>query len=474
MKTYIYSLLVCFALVSCNDMAEINIDPDNPSEARPEEVLTSAINYTAFVLDAQYNRTATIWGQYVSWGVGVSLGEWPRYRQNAAWGNQAWARSYSDALTDLTYLKRNENRAFSGMAKVLEAYVYHYLVDHFGDIPFSEAVQGAIADGSKLTPAFDDDADIYPALVDLVDQALLDFEVSEDIGPEDILFDGKIDDWIDFANSFKLRLLMRMSDVVDVRAQVQETIEFGKFLENSQASVSFSGEPGSENPMFAWIESGIGNFYVAANTVINVMDEYEDPRLFEVYKSSENYPDDIIGSDQNYVVTAGGDLAGYFSSISERIYRADEPTIFMSSWETWFLRAEANFKFQLGVESEFAFEQAIRSNFSYLETDGADEVILALDFNNQNHDDQYKLLAIQKWISMTGLQEAEGWIEARRFDIPGARIFTGAEGVFQTPLFSFLPDRVFPNRWKYPQSEINANPNFPGQIELTERVFWDL
>ena len=62
-------------------MTEINIDPDHPSEARPEEVLTSAINYTAFVLDAQYNSSALLWGQYVSWGPGVSLGGWARYQQ---------------------------------------------------------------------------------------------------------------------------------------------------------------------------------------------------------------------------------------------------------------------------------------------------------------------------------------------------------------------------------------------------------
>jgi hypothetical protein len=74
---------------------------------------------------------------------------------------------------------------------------------------------------------------------------------------------------------------------------------------------------------------------------------------------------------------------------------------------------------------------------------------------------------------MTGLQEAEGWIEARRFDTPQNPIFTGANGIYQDPLQSALASRTFPSRWLYPESEQNLNPSFPGQSTVTSKVFWD-
>jgi hypothetical protein len=74
---------------------------------------------------------------------------------------------------------------------------------------------------------------------------------------------------------------------------------------------------------------------------------------------------------------------------------------------------------------------------------------------------------------MTGLQEAEGWIEARRFDTPQTPTFTGANGIYQTPLQSALGTKIFPTRWLYPESEQNLNSSFPGQATVTGKVFWD-
>jgi hypothetical protein len=83
------------------------------------------------------------------------------------------------------------------------------------------------------------------------------------------------------------------------------------------------------------------------------------------------------------------------------------------------------------------------------------------------------LIATMKWLSMNGLQEAEGWIESRRFDTPENPIFTGPTGIYQTPLQSALGNKIFPTRWMYPESEQNLNPNFPGQTTITAKVFWD-
>lgn len=470
-------ITLTFWLASCSNISEFNIDPNNSATARPQEVLTSALGYIAFIMDAQYNDNAFLWGQYWTWGTGVSLGDDARYIQLANAGNQAWARSYSDALADIKFLKEVDHRGYNGIAKTLEVFVYQYLVDHFGDVPYSEAVKGAIKDGSILAPAYDDDAAIYPQLVTSLDAAIADLQAaSTAIGTEDLIFSGDITSWIKFANSLKLRVLLRMSDVNDVAAQARATVEFGQFLETADeiAEVPFTGASGSENPMYAWEESGIGLFYKAATTVTNVMDELEDPRKFYFYDEAVNFPGEIRAGDQNQIALDFGAVSNDWSDPSAVTYGAGVPTIFMSNWETWFLRAEAAVKFGTSDDATTAFANAIAANFAYISSPGADDFIAGLNFGAVSNQDKINILAVQKWISMTGLQEAEGWIEARRFDTPTNPVFSGPTGVFQTPIQSSLPDKVFPNRWLYPESEQTLNPKAPNQEAVTGKVFWDL
>jgi hypothetical protein len=466
-------------VVSCDNLSEINIDPNNSSTARPQEVLSSALGYMAFMMDSQFNREAYLWGQYWTWGTGVSLGDNARYLQEPRDGDQAWARAYRDALADIRFLKNVDDPAYNGIAKTLEAFVYQYLVDHFGDVPYSQAVQGAIEDGSILAPSFDDDAAIYPQLVTTLDEALADLSLGlsaavQNVGAEDYIYGGDLSGWIKFANSLKLRILMRMSGVNDVGAQVRATVEQGTFIESAAdiGEVPFSGDSGSENPMFAWEESGIGLFYKAATTVTDVLDELNDPRKFYFYDEAENFPGEIRAGAQNEIALCFTCVEDW-SNPSAVTYGAGVPTIFISNWEVWFLRAEADLKYGTVDDATTAFENAVAANFAYIGAPDGPAYAAGLNFGGASDADRLTMIAVQKWLSMTGLQEAEGWIEARRFDTPTTPIFTGTNGIYQTPLQSSLPDRVFPNRWLYPESEQTLNPNSPPQVSVTDKVFWD-
>ena len=85
--------------------------------------------------------------------------------------------------------------------------------------------------------------------------------------------------------------------------------------------------------------------------------------------------------------------------------------------------------------------------------------------------DRIDEIAVQKWISLNGTQEDEGWIEARRFDRPGSRLFT--EGIWQDPPLSVLSSGAFPSAWLYPESERSLNPNAAPQRTITDNIFWD-
>lgn len=481
----IFCLVISFA--SCDKITDQNVDPNKSPTARDQELLTSALGYTAWIIDGRYNELAFQWGQYWTWGPGVSLGNSARYVAEPDDHNNVWARSYNNALADLRVIGKSDDQAFRGVSKVMTAYIYQGLVDHFGDVPYEEALLGEIEDGSILSPNFDDAAGIYADLILVLDDAISDFELATTHPEEeDLLYGGNLSAWTKFAKSLKLRMLMRQQGVVDVEAQVTDLIREDDLIASAEdmAIMAMSGTAGSENPMFAVRESGIGNFYIASNTSLDKLRELSDPRINALYDMA-SAPDEeitgpipadgIVGVDHGGINELGfGTTSTQFSKGSAITYAADAPVIFMSDWEVWFLVAEAGARWPgIGVDDAAAFANGVAASFDYLGVDGADAYTSSLGYGGSLND-KIKHIAVQKWIACNGLQEDEGWIESRRLDTPDNPIFTDlATGIYQTPVESALSPGVHPSAFLYPQSEVNLNPNTPAQRSLTDKVFWD-
>jgi hypothetical protein len=366
------------------------------------------------------------------------------------------------------------------MANVLKAYLFQGLVDHFGDVPFTEAVSGAIEDGSILSPKYDTDSTIYPALVAMLDDALVDLDFAEagTVGDADFIYKGDLSNWIKFANSLKLRVLMRTSEVSSQSAAIQSLISSGTFIEtvDDMPFIPFSGAAGDQNPMFARAEFGVGMFYFASNATLTVLQDLNDPRGEAFYKKATTgtFAGNLRGINQgtidNEPFTAP---ASNYSLASDYAYGEDKPVILMSPWEVWFLRAEAAARYGTADDETGAFETAVSLNFEYMDiASEAAAYITSLGYSSADPlNDKLDMLGIQKWISLNGTQEDEGWIEARRFDRPASRIFT--DGIWQTPILSVLPAGEFPASWLIPESERSLNPNAPAQKSNTDKIFWD-
>lgn len=79
-KNFIIIALFSFTWMSCGqDLADLNVDPNNSATARPQEVLTSGqVNY-ANVLDAIMNQNCALYAQYWAGGPGVAILDHERY-----------------------------------------------------------------------------------------------------------------------------------------------------------------------------------------------------------------------------------------------------------------------------------------------------------------------------------------------------------------------------------------------------------
>ena len=92
---------------------------------------------------------------------------------------------------------------------MMQCYTFQLLADLYDEIPFSEALKG---EGNVTNPHFEKGQDIYDSLIVRLNFALsLDFEAetAEEIGAEDLLFEGNIERWKQFANTLKLKLYLR-------------------------------------------------------------------------------------------------------------------------------------------------------------------------------------------------------------------------------------------------------------------------
>ena len=84
-----------------------------------------------------------------------------------------------------------------------------YLTDIWGDVPYTEALQGLYVDGT-MTPKYDTQASVYAdLLVQLEEANALLAGTTLNFGSGDILYNGDPVLWRKFANSLKLRLLNR-------------------------------------------------------------------------------------------------------------------------------------------------------------------------------------------------------------------------------------------------------------------------
>jgi hypothetical protein len=257
------------------------------------------------------------------------------------------------------------------------------------------------------------------------------------------------------------------------------------------AAIFYNETSKNTNPLWARFNSrvDVGMYYVATTSSIDKLVALGDPRVDALYtKPDRPAPGSphlgVIAGDVNedpqYILTppttgAASERRKNFSNVNPIVFSETTPVFFISAWESKFLQAEVLIR--SGVSATAMFEAAVQESFDYLGL-GADApaYIATLAFGG-TQDDQLDILAVQKWISMNGLQMAEGWLETLRFDRPGHHMFIGTgtagTGIYTSPRQNVLGNFNFPTSFVYPTQEISLNPNTPAGRKTSDVRFWD-
>lgn len=220
-----------------------------------------------------------------------------------------WITGYADVLNEIKALipiaTNTGSHRHLGVARIIKAYTLMTLVDYFGDVPYSEALQG---DSGIVFPSVDPASEVYDAAFDELDLALADFaNINGNTPTFNDLFLGEdssssMDKWTKFANTLKLKYYLnrRLIDETGATAGINGLLTSGNIITSSADDFKWTSGT-SLNPQSKhqyYVEE-----YEAANTG-EYMPNYllwalteekgaDDPRLrYYVYRQVNAFPTD--------------------------------------------------------------------------------------------------------------------------------------------------------------------------------------
>ena len=226
--------------------------------------------------------------------------------------DREWRNAYRSMLEDIrlmNVLAEESGLTFhKGMGKVFQSYILLTLVDFFGDVPYSEALQGG---EGNLNPVADSGASVYQAAIDLLNSAITDFN-ADGPKPDDFYYGGDASKWIKAANSIKKKALLNLGDFSGYRAITD-------YITSAEDDFQFKWEtnpatPDTRHPLYRtnYTSTG-GGEYISNWLMFKMLNGYagnKDPRMaYYFYRQVSETPG--FDSDANEEVLECG-LPGYF------------------------------------------------------------------------------------------------------------------------------------------------------------------
>lgn len=432
MRKYIYTALLSLLLLAgCTEKwLDINKDPNYLSELPNSNALVpiSEISIANTIMGWEMGFTGGYWSQYMAQSYNASQFKYLEEYSETEFGS-TYNEFTAGTLNDLKRIKEiseaNDDQGSYLLAEALSIYVWQIMTDTWGDIPYFEALKG---NEGISSPAFDKGQDIYKDLLVRVDALLAkDFTGATINAKTDFIMKGNVSKWIQFANTLKLKLMLRLSETPTYNnAQVLAFVNSGNFLtESAQISGSiFEDKDGKRHPM-AEFEAGGATYLstnvIASKTLLDYLRINNDPRLNTIYVAPTGGHQGAFQGDFDSDKDSDGDGTldnkELFSTMNFA-YNMNIPLI--SLWEVEFYKAEVYARAGQHANAKLHYENAVKAslaahgitNNAILETGG-----YAL-WKDGTAEEEIKQIAMQKWVAYAKYQHWESFLERNRTKYP--------------------------------------------------------
>jgi len=484
----ILSIFIIFS--ACKKLEDLNKNTKDPSTVTGESLFTGAqkrcfdeivntnVNYNIWRLIAQY------------WTETTYLDEVNYDLVTRTIPDDHWDRMYLNVLKNLDESKKVITATTYGgdaspsiktnklaIIEVMEVYAWSNLVETFGDIPYAGALDGTLyseaLNTDKPLPRYDNGLKIYKDLIARLNAAIAGMSGTESFGSADNMYGGDVTSWKKFATSLKLRMGMLLADCDPTFAQT--TVEAAAadvsnlIQDNTEnAKLVYASSQPNTNPLYEDLVASGRLDFVAANTIVDTMNNWNDPRLPYYFTQVDT---STTGTPKlAYVGGIYGESNDYYSYSHEApIFENPtfEGTIFDYA-EVEFLLAEAAARgFSVAGSAASHYAAGVTASIEYWGGSAADAATYLAQPNIAYNAANWKLsIGMQQWIAYYN-RGFEAWTEWRKLDYP---------------LLQPGPDALtaIPIRYTYPIEEQTLNgANYKaasaaiGGDAVDTRLFWD-
>lgn len=501
-KFLTFSVLFCSLFISCEDLTEVNENPNGiqPELVNPNLVLPTVLTEAAKAfVNLGYQDIAGVvqHTQKDAWSSGHNDYDWG--------GSQDWSGYYGILRNNALVYDRAVELDFEfhqGVSLVMKSLMFGLITDLWGDAPYTNALKGELGGGENIKPSFDSQETIYAGIIADLETAntLLSKDASEYsiIESVDVYYKGDPAKWRKFANSLMLRYYMRISEKKPevAKAGIEKIVgnpsQYPIITSNSDDAVmSFPGNSADTSWPANTVQDASGSNYrriKMAATLVESLQAKDDPRIAvwankvqvplvvdedlpagtdEIidgvrYLSPDKVGDTQVDTDPEYVgiptsfsalpsaynlnPTPGQTSNNPHVSFLNDIYKAATGPLLkarlVSSAEVHFILAEASIKGWAAGGAKLHYQEGVKASLSTWGVGSFYDTYIAgpdVAFNNT-----IEQVIEQKWIaSWTAATEA--WFDYRRTGLPDLQAGPAAKRSALPVRFYYMQDELMLN-----------------------------
>lgn len=471
MKYNIYILAALFVVglfsTSCDDFGNMNDNPHKLIEdgyANSHGYISSVIKYSsnlnytlesgdlaggAHLLERIKILKQNVFGQFTTGG----------YSSNDSWNSDYFAGHYTSHLkllnkaletTDIYLDKGN----LIGYSLVWRTYLQSNFTDHFGPAPYPRSVVDVNGTYMSLEEQ-------YKYHFEDLETAIQSFDVTQDALKTEPAYNGDVNKWLRFANSLRVRLAIKVSEINEglAKEQIKKSLEAKKdgqligFMREGEDLTAKSYELWGNTYLYSVISwgnvvlttsmakslSGLGGLGMIIPSDIDpakiaVRPQTIDPRGLEMY-SFAKLEDKYYWQGMNPNMANAGSFSQQVSRMNPTTFRgaenANRQYKLMSYSEVCFLLAEA-FERKLGTgNAKEMYENGIKASFrEYGVLNNVDNYLTSAAKNGWGTSAKYddatsdagntnlEKIMTQKYIALYPDMSIQVWNDKRRLNLP--------------------------------------------------------